>query len=568
MIEMIRYLTEILSKKMRKKQKILAVVDFISPVTDIFNFSVIIYIINIVIRDRQASKEIVEFTYFMGLISIGKGLFDLYKCKIHSQFVYDGAQELSEKLFELLLKEDLLHHNQKNPMQALALVRNDTQSCMDIIVTSIDIWINSLTMAGYFLVMIYTSKWLGIVSCVAFILFMIALFFYYRNQIQLYGEKYRAYSIKANAQVTIAYGNYKETKIADNGSVILKKYCNAGEKYTQIQKQFQYKKSIISMLMQNFVMTAMFIMLACFLGNSRESTNYFLASMVVYLTMFVKMIPMAYNIISGLNDVKFSQKSFEVIKEGMVRYTKIKEEEKEAEKSRRKNLTFRKGLFVKNLSFSYNERKEIFRNASINIPSGCSVAVIGVSGIGKTTFLDLILGLLTPQSGIILYDDYDIVSHMDDAGICRANIGNIVSYIPQTIYLNGETIRNNVAFFEKEDRVDDRKVMECLKCVQIWDDIMEMPEKVHTLIGENGTAISGGQRQRIALARALYNDFELLVMDEATAALDMETEKAVIDSIRQIKGNKTILIVTHHMSLAKECDIVYKIANKKFVRVK
>ncbi len=134
--------------------------------------------------------------------------------------------------------------------------------------------------------------------------------------------------------------------------------------------------------------------------------------------------------------------------------------------------------------------------------------------------------------------------------------------------MNGETVRNNVAFFEDENQIDDARVEECLRCAQIWEDVARMPDGVHTLIGENGTAISGGQRQRVALARALYKDFELLVMDEATAALDMETERAVIDSIRQVKGNKTLLMVTHHMSLANECDVVYKIENQKIVQVK
>lgn len=95
-----------------------------------------------------------------------------------------------------------------------------------------------------------------------------------------------------------------------------------------------------------------------------------------------------------------------------------------------------------------------------------------------------------------------------------------------------------------------------------------MPQGMDTVIGENGTAISGGQRQRIALARALYKDFEMLVMDEATAALDMETEKAVIDSVRQVKGSKTLLMVTHHMSLADECELLYKIENRKIIRIR
>lgn len=566
MMEMFRYLTGILEREEKKTWKILAIAGFISPIADLFNVSVIIYIINIVLEEQRALREMGLFALLMGMLSFLKGLFDLYKSRIHNRFLYNGAEKWSEKLYELLLKEELLHHNQRSPMQAAALIRNDTQNCMNIIVACTDIWINTLTMAGYFAVMIYSSKWFGIISCVSFAMLMAAIFFYYQNQIQAYGEKSRMYTIKANAQVTIAYGNFKEMKIAGDSSVMLQKYQNVGQGYTRTQKEFQYKKSIVSIIMQNLVMTVMFFILAWFLINPGENTTLFLASMVVYLTMLVRMIPIAYNVIGGLNDVKFSQKSYEVFREGMERYQKIKEREKVNEKIRKKELTFCQGLFVNNLTFSYNEQRKIFENAFIDIPAGCSVAVIGVSGIGKTTFLDLILGLLRPEEGNIRYDDYDIVTGTDGKGSCQADIGTITSYIPQTIYLNGETVCNNVAFFEKE--ADDEKVIECLKCAQVWEEIARLPEGIHTLIGENGTAISGGQRQRIALARALYKDFELLVMDEATAALDMETEKAVIDSIRQVKGNKTILIATHHMSLANECDVVYKIENMGFIRVK
>ena len=566
MMEMFRYLTGILEREEQKTWKILAIAGFISPIADLFNFSVIIYIINIVLEEQRALREMGLFALLMGMLSFLKGLFDLYKSRIHNRFLYNGAEKWSEKLYELLLKEDLLHHNQRSPMQAAALIRNDTQNCMNIIVACTDIWINTLTMAGYFAVMIYSSKWFGIISCVSFAMLMAAIFFYYQNQIQAYGEKSRMYTIKANAQVTIAYGNFKEMKIAGDSSVMLQKYQNVGQGYTRTQKEFQYKKSIVSIIMQNLVMTVMFFILAWFLINPGENTTLFLASMVVYLTMLVRMIPIAYNVIGGLNDVKFSQKSYEVFREGMERYQKIKEREKVNEKIRKKELTFCQGLFVNNLTFSYNEQRKIFENAFIDIPAGCSVAVIGVSGIGKTTFLDLILGFLRPEEGNIRYDDYDIVTGTDGKGSCQADIGTITSYIPQTIYLNGETVCNNVAFFENE--ADDEKVIECLKCAQVWEEIARLPEGIHTLIGENGTAISGGQRQRIALARALYKDFELLVMDEATAALDMETEKAVIDSIRQVKGNKTILIATHHMSLANECDVVYKIENMGFIRVK
>lgn len=568
MIKMFNFLTGIFEKEERKNWKLLLVLNAISPATDVFNFSAIIYIINFVIDEQQVSEEILIFTFFMGFFSIFKGFFDLYKYSVYNRFVYDGAQRLSEKLYELLLKEDLIHHNRRTPMQAVTLVRSDTQNCMKIMAFCIDIGVNLLTMGGYFVVMICTSKWLGAVSCIAFVLLMAGMFIYYREQIRIYGDKSRACTIKTNAQVTIAYGNFKEMKMADNSDVILHRYCSAGNEYAEVQKQVQYKKSIVNMVMQNFVMTALFMILGFFLLRSDENTNFFLASMVVYLTMLVKMISMAYNIVNGLNDIRFLQKSYEELKEGMIRYSEIKKEESSVRNGKQKKLTFEKGLFVKELTFSYNGQEEIFKNAAMSVPVGASVAVIGASGIGKTTFLDLILGLLAPETGQILYDDYDIVTHTDGSGECRANIGDIVSYIPQTAYLNGETVRNNVVFFTQDDQVDEEKLKECLKCAQIWDDITQMPEGVDTLIGENGTAISGGQRQRIVLARALYKDFELLVMDEATAALDMETERAVIDSIRQVKKNKTILIATHHMSLADECDIVYRIENKGFVRVK
>ena len=192
--------------------------------------------------------------------------------------------------------------------------------------------------------------------------------------------------------------------------------------------------------------------------------------------------------------------------------------------------------------------------------------IIGSSGIGKTTFLDLILGLLAPQSGHIWYDDFELIEGRDTEGPCRADLGSVVSYIPQVIYLNGDTIRNNVVFMAEEE--NEEQIVSCLKRAQIWDDVKEMPDGIDTLIGENGTALSGGQRQRVALARALYKEFELLIMDEATAALDVETETAVMRDIYRMDGNKTVLLVTHHLNLAEGCEFVYKIEDKKLVRIR
>ena len=356
-------------------------------------------------------------------------------------------------------------------------------------------------------------------------------------------------------------------KIDDRIKSVLNNYQKASAGFAKAQGEYQYKSRSTGIVIQNIVMCAVLLMIAGILTAGTNLSAVF-TPMLVYAMALTQILQRAFRIVDDINRVEFAKKPFFVLREAMAQYKTVRMNEERWEGVRRKELTFRQGLSVRNLTFGYSERHRIFENAAIDIPVGASVAIIGFSGAGKTTFLDLILGLLTPQEGSICYDDYDIVSHMDGAGFCRANIGQLVSYIPQTVYLNGETIRHNVAFFEEEDSIDDARVEECLKCVQIWEDIQRLPEGVDTLIGENGTTISGGQRQRVALARALYKDFELLIMDEATAALDMDTERAVIDSIRNLRAGKTLLMVTHHMTLADECDIIYKIDNKGFQLVK
>lgn len=567
MIAMFRYLTGILEKKEQRTWKLYAFFGLISPIVDIFSFSVIIYIINKVVSENQVSDKLIAFTLFMVLLSLLKCLFELYKSKVSNRFIYHGAQKLSMKIYELLIKEELPEHSKKTAMQALNMVRNDTTSCIQIIVDCIGIVVNGITMAGYAVVLIYVSKWVGLASSVILLLLMAFVFAGMRRRMIVYGEKSRACSIKANSQITIAYGSFKEMKIDDRSAFVLGKYREASNDYAQIQGEYKYKVNSIGVILQNSIMAALFVVLAVILVFGTDLAAI-LAPMVVYITALVRMLPMAYSVLSGMNNVEFARKSYEAVKECMAEYAAIKEEEALSQQIRQKKLTFEKGVSVRNLTFGYNDKAKIFEDASIDIPIGCSIAIIGASGAGKTTFVDLLLGLLKPQGGHVFFDDYDIVEQRDSEGPCRASMGELVSYIPQTVYLNGETIQNNVAFFEDENEINEAKVEECLKCAQIWEDVKRMPDGVHTLIGENGTAISGGQRQRIALARALYKDFELLVMDEATAALDMETEMAVIDSIRQIKENKTLIMVTHHMSLANECDVIYRIENRKIVQVK
>ena len=195
----------------------------------------------------------------------------------------------------------------------------------------------------------------------------------------------------------------------------------------------------------------------------------------------------------------------------------------------------------------------------MEIPIGSSVGIVGVTGAGKTTIVDILLGLLQMESGRILADGTDVNGHY---AAWLKNIG----YIPQTIFMIDDSIRKNVAFGVPEEEIDDEKVWRALKEAALDDFVKSLPDGVETGIGERGIRISGGQRQRISIARALYEDPEVLVLDEATSALDNETEAAIMDSINRLHGRKTLVIIAHRLQTIEKCDMVYRVAMGKISR--
>jgi len=220
-------------------------------------------------------------------------------------------------------------------------------------------------------------------------------------------------------------------------------------------------------------------------------------------------------------------------------------------------VTLKDRIRLDEITFAYetDSGKNIFENYSLEIPCRASVAIVGPTGCGKTTLVDIILGLLKPDSGAVLVDGRNIEENL-------ASWQKSIGYVPQSIFLTDNSIRSNVAFAVEETRIDDERIRECLKIAQILDFIESLPEGINTKIGERGVRFSGGQRQRIGIARALYHNPEVLVLDEATAALDNETEKAFVDAIKTLHGKLTIIMIAHRLSSTKNCDTVIQIESQ------
>ena len=225
-----------------------------------------------------------------------------------------------------------------------------------------------------------------------------------------------------------------------------------------------------------------------------------------------------------------------------------------------KKIKFNKEIHFDNITFAYSDEQEpILKDADFSIKLGESVGIVGPSGSGKTTSIDIILGLLEPQQGAVLVDGIDIRQDMK-------GWRNELAYIPQTIFLTDDSIRANVAFGLHENEISDEKVWKALEEAQMKSFVESLPMGLDTVVGEQGVRLSGGQRQRIGIARALYNDPKVIFLDEATAALDNETEAAIMESINHLKGRKTMIIIAHRLTTIANCDVVYRVENGKVTK--
>jgi ABC-type multidrug transport system fused ATPase/permease subunit len=280
-------------------------------------------------------------------------------------------------------------------------------------------------------------------------------------------------------------------------------------------------------------------------------------SLLPVLGMFavaaIRLMPSTSRIASGLAQLRFLQATTDVL------YDELRAIEGNAPlpvhgtpaQDPASPVPFKQSLVLEHLSYSYPSMPEpAIDDVSLEIPKGYWVGLIGPTGAGKTTLVDLMLGLFVPTSGRILVDGRDL---QDDVAGWQRNIG----YVPQDIYLIDDTVRRNVAFGLPDRDIDDDKVWKALRAAQVDGLVRSLPGGLDAMSGERGERLSGGERQRLGIARALYRDPEVLVVDEGTANLDNETEAAIVQTLARLRGEKTIIVIAHRLGVVKDCDRVY-----------
>ena len=350
----------------------------------------------------------------------------------------------------------------------------------------------------------------------------------------------------------------KEIKVANKESYFINEYCKCGAGYVSAVQRYNLYNATPRLLIETVAIAGMILYMMLRLAWGTPVTDI-MPQLITLAAAAMRLIPSANRINNYLTSIAYFEPFFmgvtdnlqEEIRDESVNY----DEAAYRRKKQVEKLPVTKEIRLTDITYRYpNSDVLIFNHASMCIPVGKSVGIVGTSGAGKTTVVDILLGLLRIQSGEILADGIEVRNHYES---WLKNIG----YIPQTIFMIDATIRKNVAFGCADDEIDDGKVWQALKEAQLDEFVKGLPEGLDTGIGERGIRISGGQRQRIGIARALYEDPEVLVLDEATSALDNETEAAIMDSINRLHGRKTLIIIAHRLQTIEKCDIVYRVEN-------
>lgn len=396
---------------------------------------------------------------------------------------------------------------------------------------------------------------------------------HFKSQVMRWGKQLSDSSEEIIRQVNHGLGGIKETRIIGCGLHFEDLIAEQAEIYSNASGEFYSFKLSPRILIETVLVIFLVGFTSVFLIFTQQDIGELASVLSIFALASFRLIPAFTNLANGINQLRSSSyainkiysdlKDLEAIKTD--RFSDLLIQQNSTDKlsensSSEREITFTQKIVLERVSYSYPNTTEIaLENISLTIPKGQSIALIGKSGAGKTTLVDVILGLLIPQTGDILVDDRSVYDNL-------RSWQNLIGYIPQSIYLIDDTIEKNIAFGVPEHLIDPQKLHKAIKAAQLAEVIDALPDGVKTMVGERGVRLSGGQRQRVGIARALYHEREILVLDEATAALDNETESLVTEAIKSLSGTKTMIIIAHRLTTVEHCDRIYMLYGGRIVK--
>ena len=464
--------------------------------------------------------------------SIGKKLIEGYLHQPYSWFLQRHSADLGKTILS----------------EVGNIIGNGIKPLIELISKSI------ITITIIVLLIVVDPKLVLIVS-ISFGLLYSFIFFFIRNYLKKIGKK----GLKNNqirfTAVNDAFGASKEIKVSGLEKVFIKNFSDSAKIFAQTQSSL----SILGQLPRFFLEAMAFggiMLIILYKMSASGSFNNALPVLTLYVFAGYRMIPALQSIYASLTKLTFVGPSLNKLYEDLKNLKKFNINHNEVA------LSLNNEISLKNIYFNYpNSSKTALQDISLVIPAKSCIGLIGSTGSGKTTTVDIILGLLELEKGTLEVDG-KVISNQNLRSWQR-----LIGYVPQNIFLTDDTVAANIAFGKDPKEIDHNMVENAAKIANLHNFVMdELPQKYQTKIGERGVRLSGGQRQRIGIARALYNKPQILILDEATSALDNQTEKAVMEAVNNLNKNLTIIIIAHRLNTLKNCNIIFKLEKGKLIK--
>jgi ATP-binding cassette, subfamily B, bacterial PglK len=518
------------------------------------------FIQNIIDHLGNPKKEelLISMVVFLLSIFLIKNIFLGILTWKKENFTYSVANLYAKKLLNNYCNKPYLFHKNNNSSKLINnLVHETSVASAQFVLAFIDLIIEIILLSALFFLLLFVEPLVTIVMLLIFASVGSLYFLLVKKKMLNYGYIRQ----KTNVQKLKLYKEfflnirflliYKKTKrifnaIFDN----LNKIKNLNTRYTFLQ-------SFPRLLFEYLIIIIFGFFVIGYIYSDHLLMQNLIPTLALFSAAAFRMLPSINKIIIKLQNLKYAKSAMELISNEINSSNGVKDNKKNEEQFIFKNLNF------KNVFFKYDNRQDyVIEDATFNIEKGKIYGFIGRTGSGKTTLTDLIMGLLDVKSGEIK------LNNKFDLSEVKFDWHKKIGFVPQNIFLEDDTIKNNIAYGEFDEEINKNNLSKSIKSAQLEDFISNLGNGLSTQVGENGSKLSGGQIQRIGIARALYFNPEILILDEITSSLDSNTEEQILNVIKNLKNEITIILITHKTSAMVICDEIFEVNNKKILKKK
>jgi ABC-type multidrug transport system fused ATPase/permease subunit len=506
---------------------------------------------------HEISNKQILLKYALSLILVFfllKNIFFFLNQFFFLKYSFNLHNKLSRLLISKYLNEKYLIFINSKTSELLRNVKDNTDLVRQLVTNFLTFFSEFLVFVGLCVIVIYNSSIISVFSIIFIILFSLIYLYFSRGLSKNWSLKRQAYESSKIQYLQEGLYGFKELKLFNKEDLFINNYNekNVNSNLMNLRFNLLYFFPRVYLEVIGALGVVVLIIFNLKEGN-KDSFISIIPLLGLYFVAFIRLLPSVNRILNSIETHRYALPALKII------YNDLKVVKSKEIVPYKGSVFFNKNIKFKNIHFSFSKDRNIFNNINFEIKSGDKIGIIGESGIGKTTFVNLISGLLEPTKGSILSDGVDIHNNIKS---WQSNI----AYIYQSTFLMNDTVENNISFNSPKNEFHYKKISKIIKLIKLNSLINKLPKGLDTIVGDDGTKLSGGQIQRIGIARALYFDRKLLICDEITNSLDSVSENSVINSLKSI--NKTIIMISHKRKNLNFCSKIYEIKKNKLFLIR